>query len=281
MLPGLPAFRVALEWAIGQDRADAQFPLTFGTRSLVKEDTMKRMLIVALLSMGLALTMAATATAAYQTDITAAEIAAGTQGVGTWVSVYALPSDGTDAGGSLGPAHLSYADAGVVCATDGTNFDATVPTGLNNNAHFEFYSPVTLSQLVAVTITGTLTNSTGGAGTDSGNVNLTILSYAGSGGYVTYEVGGTEVYSGTDTVTFSVSPADIAAFKATPDGIIDSSAPILVQLNNIGDGSANTFSFAEVALTTTTPEPISMIFFGTGLVAVGGYMARRKMARKA
>jgi hypothetical protein len=30
-----------------------------------------------------------------------------------------------------------------------------------------------------------------------------------------------------------------------------------------------------------TPEPISMIFFGTGLVAVGGYMARRKMARKA
>ena len=29
------------------------------------------------------------------------------------------------------------------------------------------------------------------------------------------------------------------------------------------------------------PEPVSMIFFGTGLVAVGGYMARRRMLRKA
>jgi len=32
--------------------------------------------------------------------------------------------------------------------------------------------------------------------------------------------------------------------------------------------------------TTTTPEPVSMIFFATGLVAVGGYMARRRMLRK-
>ena len=29
------------------------------------------------------------------------------------------------------------------------------------------------------------------------------------------------------------------------------------------------------------PEPISMIFFGTGLVAVGGFMARRRMLRNA
>jgi len=28
------------------------------------------------------------------------------------------------------------------------------------------------------------------------------------------------------------------------------------------------------------PEPISMIFFGTGLVAVGGYVSRRRMLRK-
>ncbi len=33
--------------------------------------------------------------------------------------------------------------------------------------------------------------------------------------------------------------------------------------------------------TATTPEPISMIFFGTGLVAVGGYVSRRRMLRKA
>jgi hypothetical protein len=30
----------------------------------------------------------------------------------------------------------------------------------------------------------------------------------------------------------------------------------------------------------STPEPISMIFFGTGLVAVSGYVARKKMQRK-
>jgi len=29
------------------------------------------------------------------------------------------------------------------------------------------------------------------------------------------------------------------------------------------------------------PEPVSMIFFGTGLVAVGGYVARRRMLNKA
>jgi len=33
--------------------------------------------------------------------------------------------------------------------------------------------------------------------------------------------------------------------------------------------------------TTSTPEPISLVFFGTGLVAVGGFMARRRMPRKA
>jgi hypothetical protein len=36
----------------------------------------------------------------------------------------------------------------------------------------------------------------------------------------------------------------------------------------------------DVIPTVSAPEPISMIFFGTGLVAVGGYMARRRMARK-
>ena len=34
-------------------------------------------------------------------------------------------------------------------------------------------------------------------------------------------------------------------------------------------------------VTAPVPEPVSMIFFGTGLVAVGGYMARRRMLRNA
>ena len=36
-----------------------------------------------------------------------------------------------------------------------------------------------------------------------------------------------------------------------------------------------------VASGLPVPEPISMLFFGTGLVAVGGYVARRRMWRKA
>jgi hypothetical protein len=46
-------------------------------------------------------------------------------------------------------------------------------------------------------------------------------------------------------------------------------------------GSYNSDFNLYPAAVTATPEPISMIFFGTGLVAVSGYMARRKMARKA
>jgi hypothetical protein len=34
-------------------------------------------------------------------------------------------------------------------------------------------------------------------------------------------------------------------------------------------------------VTSVVPEPVSMIFFGTGLVAVGGYVARRRMLSKA
>ena len=41
------------------------------------------------------------------------------------------------------------------------------------------------------------------------------------------------------------------------------------------DGSVTAF------LLTPVPEPISMIFFGTGLVAVGGYISRKRMLRKA
>jgi len=44
---------------------------------------------------------------------------------------------------------------------------------------------------------------------------------------------------------------------------------------------SNQFGYAGTVEDVSVPEPISMVFFGTGLVAVGGYMARRKMLRKA
>jgi len=40
-------------------------------------------------------------------------------------------------------------------------------------------------------------------------------------------------------------------------------------------------TWEDAVLLTPTPEPISMIFFATGLVAVGGFVARRKMLRTA
>jgi hypothetical protein len=39
--------------------------------------------------------------------------------------------------------------------------------------------------------------------------------------------------------------------------------------------------FGYAGTVDVTPEPISMIFFGTGLVAVGGFVARRRMLRSA
>ena len=40
------------------------------------------------------------------------------------------------------------------------------------------------------------------------------------------------------------------------------------------------FTLSAVVAATPTPEPVSMIFFATGLVAVGGYVAKRRMLRK-
>jgi hypothetical protein len=47
-----------------------------------------------------------------------------------------------------------------------------------------------------------------------------------------------------------------------------------VAISDLGSGNY------EVSL-TPIPEPVSMIFFGTGLVGVAGFMKRRKMRRKA
>jgi hypothetical protein len=40
------------------------------------------------------------------------------------------------------------------------------------------------------------------------------------------------------------------------------------------------FTLSALVTATPTPEPVSMIFFATGLVAVGGYVAKRRILRK-
>ena len=44
--------------------------------------------------------------------------------------------------------------------------------------------------------------------------------------------------------------------------------------------SGTGFDVTQISL-DVVPEPISMIFFGTGLVAIGGYVSRKRMLRKA
>jgi opacity protein-like surface antigen len=46
------------------------------------------------------------------------------------------------------------------------------------------------------------------------------------------------------------------------------------------NGGGDSFDTVEAQF-AVTPEPISMIFFGTGLVAIGGYVSRKRMLRKA
>jgi hypothetical protein len=74
---------------------------------------------------------------------------------------------------------------------------------------------------------------------------------------------------GTNTLTF-----DVLNDPYNPPSLNDNPTALRVELT--GTAEYATLSDAAVA-----PEPVSMIFFGTGLVAVGGYIARRRMARKA
>ena len=46
-------------------------------------------------------------------------------------------------------------------------------------------------------------------------------------------------------------------------------------------GNDSVTLFPLIAESNPVPEPVSMIFFGTGLVAIGGYVARRRMLHKA
>jgi hypothetical protein len=91
------------------------------------------------------------------------------------------------------------------------------------------------------------------------------------------------------------TPGDLGVYMSVLSGDTTLASWDIVTTTPIADVSGNvntawgqfipeqmaTVAFDDSSLTYTTPEPVSMIFFGTGLVAVGGYMSRRKMARKA
>jgi len=88
---------------------------------------------------------------------------------------------------------------------------------------------------------------------------------------------GTIDVSSADTIHLGTGPA---SFFDLP-GYLLSVTPLSLTVGP-NDGSAVLDGAVKASfLLTAVPEPISMIFFGTGLVAVGGYMARRKMLRNA
>ena len=88
------------------------------------------------------------------------------------------------------------------------------------------------------------------------------------------------------TMGEQVTPGTV--FWSTSDGSYDAffeNEPTNTFEQTTGTGWAGYVPAVEISLGTVeaniVPEPISMIFFGTGLVAVGGYVARRRMLRKA
>jgi len=101
--------------------------------------------------------------------------------------------------------------------------------------------------------------------------------YANSGGGATLQDKLNTVAKGTwyDTDNGAIGPGTPYALGSSVffTGTYELVAPDPSGPGVLASGSASVDLVA-------TPEPISMIFFGTGLVAVGGYVARRKMQRK-
>jgi hypothetical protein len=87
--------------------------------------------------------------------------------------------------------------------------------------------------------------------------------------------------SGNAWASYSTDPG------GTLQGIIDLNvAGISANANNEPFTFTGTYTLGDVSESATVtflpvPEPISMIFFGTGLVAIGGYVSRKRMLRKA
>jgi hypothetical protein len=90
-----------------------------------------------------------------------------------------------------------------------------------------------------------------------------------------------EGYNGANLVGTATIPLSFSAFVYTPVNFNN-----ITELEFIGVGPNSGSGWVEYwgmdnLEYTPVPEPISMIFFGTGLVAVGGYVSRRRMMRKA
>jgi len=85
------------------------------------------------------------------------------------------------------------------------------------------------------------------------------------------------VFDGLDSLTLDgLDPAGNGVNAAPFLWTMSPGAPLTIV------GGAYDGYLLEVALAESpVPEPISMIFFGTGLVAVGGFMVRRRMKQRA
>ncbi len=247
-----------------------------------QEDGMKRFSIIALLSIGLVLTMAATAGASqvFTTSSTGVD--------------YAVNDNGFYVSGS--PITVGTA---AYAGTNGSNFSllADSTQGANDSGIVLYFNGgLTLGQLTGVTVS----NYT--ASNNLLSVNL-WLDTSGDGKFFAFS--GDELTSlNGDTYVAQSNPANngqlnvngttsfydmgvdgaggtytLAQLQAGDVVGISASTPVAIWIGQNGtDAYTATFGSVDVS---TTPEPISMIFFGTGLVAVGGYVSRRRMLRKA
>jgi len=165
---------------------------------------------------------------------------------------------------SLGP--LTLSSVSISLLTDYTKGNGTAGDPNDNSAGFTFSAASTWAAAHPGAFTSTMNLATGVTVFTIGN-----LSSAGS----TF----TNTTSGGLAGTSFVQPTTNAENALTDSSVVNVSAFVDAGgfSNGVSDASV-TVTYSYTPVTTTTPEPVSMILFGGGLVVLS-FFGRKKLAR--
>jgi len=166
---------------------------------------------------------------------------------------------------SLGPITLSSVTVSIL--TDYTKGNGTAGDPLDNSAGFTFSSASTWAPAQLGVFTSTMNLSTGLTLFSVGNLSSQASTFSNN-------------TSGGLTGTSFVQPSNDSQTVLTDSSVINVSAFVDAGGfdNGVSDASVMvTYSYTTV--TTASPEPVSLVLFGCGLVAVS-LLGRRKTVRK-
>jgi hypothetical protein len=256
---------------------------------------MKRVLVVALLSVALSLAMAATARANQVfTPAGGGYEFTGWQAENDPFCVSSTPFFSTD-----GSNYSKISDDGLFEIYASTEYGYT-----DSGVAFDFSN----GGLKLGTLTGVNVNFTALTSDDHLSVNL-WFDTSGNGEFFSFiPFAGRTEYNGLGGDVYGLGPTQsggslsmtesssffliggagngdtytLAQLQAGAVSGINADTPVAVWIGATPNSSDvpvhDTFGSVTIL---TTPEPLSMIFFGTGIVGVAGYVARRRMQRKA